>query len=442
MPDGNNHLVTTSAHDLATMPFEQAIDVYTPNFAAALPEHISVDHFKRMIITAVNLNPDLRYADRRTLFNSAVKCASDGLLPDGRDAALVIYKTKVKNREGGDQWIDAVQYLPMVAGIRKRMRNSGDVLSAEAEVVCRNDRFRYARGDNSFIEHEPPSDLTVDRGEPVGAYAIIKLKNGEVIREVMRKHDIEKRRNQSKAPNSLMWKDYWEEGAMKTVLKHAGKAAPQSASLEFLQTLASRDEELPELPKPEDLPALPARPQRADYVEHGAQPVLWVVVDADGEELEFPTAAMAAEKIRETFEEAKRRGRGALDGAAESNEYTLRQMSEGDHADLAQALVDLWREQRDTLDPFGQRAQPKEPAQPHEAADPTLPQLKHYDDKKPRWPEFAHDNIVAMREADRDRLAQLWQAAEPQLKGAPQSVKRDIERAHADRLQALAGEAA
>ena len=37
-------------------------------------------------------------------------------LPNGKEAALVVYNTKVK-RNGTDVWIKAVQYMPMIAGI-------------------------------------------------------------------------------------------------------------------------------------------------------------------------------------------------------------------------------------------------------------------------------------------------------------------------------------
>ncbi len=259
MPD-DQAIAPATQRDLATMPIEQALDAYAPSFAAVLPSNITVDHFKRMVVTALNLNPELANADRRTLFNSCVKCASDGLLPDGREAALVIYRTKMKDRQGRDQWIEAVQYMPMIAGIRKRLRNSGEVDSATAEVVHRKDRFKYALGDAAFIQHSPPP-LDEDRGDPIGAYAIIRLASGEVIREVMGLKEIEKARAVSRAKDSTAgpWVKWWSEMARKTVMRRAAKAAPQAAMLE---KLLMRDEEA-ELPAPEDLPAIPARPTRA-----------------------------------------------------------------------------------------------------------------------------------------------------------------------------------
>jgi len=249
--------------DLATMPLAAALDAYTPSFVAALPEEISVEHFKRMVITAVNTNPDLVHADRRTLFNACVKCASDGLLPDGREAALTVFRTKMKDRNGIERYIDAVQYLPMVAGIRKRLRNSGEVASAVAEVVYQNDKFHYRLGVDSTIEHEP-APLDKDPGPAIGAYAIITLGNGERILEVARLSEIEAVRKKSRAPNSLMWTDFWGEGARKTVLRRAAKAAPQAATARFAQLIERDDEEM-ELSSVEEMKLVPQRPRREDF---------------------------------------------------------------------------------------------------------------------------------------------------------------------------------
>ena len=83
-----------------------AIEKMAPQFKAALPAHVSVDKFVRVTLTAVQTNPQLLEADRRTLFAAATKAAQMGLLPDGREGAIVTFK-------GQAQW------MPMVAGIMK-----------------------------------------------------------------------------------------------------------------------------------------------------------------------------------------------------------------------------------------------------------------------------------------------------------------------------------
>jgi recombination protein RecT len=270
-----------------TRQFQTELDQFTPNIVQALPAHISVDKFKRVLVTAVATNPDLLSADRRTLYTAAIKCASDGLMPDGRDAALVIYNTEIKLRNPNTQLdekfrIDAVQFLPMLAGIKKRMRNSGEVLSVETDVVCANDEFEYERGDNAFIRHKPPP-LGEDRGEIVGAYAIIRLKNGEIIRDVMSRTRIETARNQSRQKDGLMWTKFYDEGCCKTVLKHAAKDAPQSAEL---AGLLDRDDELID-----DIADLPAPAMQQIEPEPKRDEAAVIEHDEDGviqEDIPFP----------------------------------------------------------------------------------------------------------------------------------------------------------
>jgi phage RecT family recombinase len=307
--------------------FQTDLDAYTPNLMQALPVHVSVEKFKRVLITAVSSNPDLLYANRRTLFTAAVKCASDGLLPDGREAALVVYNTKIKQRDpntGLDRElrIDAVQYLPMVAGIRKRMRNTGEVLSADAHVVHENDKFQFKLGDDGFIDHEP-AGLSTEPGKALGAYAIIKLKSGEVLRDVMRASDIEKTRKQSRGANGLMWTTFAEEAWRKTVLRRCSKAAPQSAELE---SLLNRDEEPPMMPDFEALPpaAVEPEPDRAanEVVERDFGP-LYHVIDLDGVEHDFLETANAMAALIKILGEAAKMDLLRLEGAWESNEGSV-----------------------------------------------------------------------------------------------------------------------
>lgn len=253
--------------------FEDQLEHYAPQFKAVLPSHIPLDRFKRVVITAINQNPDLAHADRRSLFNSCVKAAQDGLYPDGREAALVIFNTKVKGSDGKERWEKRVQYLPMVAGVRKRMRNSGAVDSAEAHVVYKNDNFDYELGDEPRIEHKPALE---DRGAPIGAYAIIKLTNGEVLREYMSRAEIELAREVSRAKDNGPWVTWWGEMARKTVLRRCAKAAPMQADLD---ALLKRDDEI----EPDDRPEAPPRPTRADFIEPPKQPELYDLVDEHGE---------------------------------------------------------------------------------------------------------------------------------------------------------------
>ena len=140
-----------------------------PQFQAALPAHIPVERFKRVLLTAIQQNPKLLTADRPTLFTSSMKAAHDGLLPDGREGALVIYNTKMKVN-GVDKWVDAVQWMPMIAGIRKKVRNSKEIATWDAKVVYDKDEFLYEDGLDLILKHKPYLDG--NPGEVRAAYSV------------------------------------------------------------------------------------------------------------------------------------------------------------------------------------------------------------------------------------------------------------------------------
>src|SRR3546814_6152413 len=98
-----------------------------------------------------------------------MKAAQDGLLPDGREGAIVPFKGKAS-------------WMPMVAGIMKKVRNSGEIADWNAHAVYENDEFDYLLGDDQRIYHKPTMG---DPGQVVGAYSIVKLKDGTISRDFM-----------------------------------------------------------------------------------------------------------------------------------------------------------------------------------------------------------------------------------------------------------------
>lgn len=210
--------------ETALTPMESMRNTLTKmavEFKAALPPQIPVDKFIRTTITAVQMNPDLLDCDRRSLLGAAMKAAQDGLLLDGREAAPVIFNT----RDG-----KKVQYMPMVGGLLKKIRNSGELSSISAQVVYDKDHFDYQLGDDEKIDHKP--FLGAERGSPIAVYAIAKTKDGAIYREVMSLADVEKVRSTSKAANAGPWTQWWDEMARKTVIRRIAKRLPSSADFE------------------------------------------------------------------------------------------------------------------------------------------------------------------------------------------------------------------
>jgi recombination protein RecT len=209
----------------------QTLTQMAPQFEAALPKHVTVEKFTRVALTAVQNNPDLLTVDRQSLFGAIVRLAQDGLLPDGREAAIVKFGNKA-------------QAMPMIAGILKKVRQSGDVAKVSAQVVYEKDEFVWRLGFDEDVTHNPPP-LDQPRGKAIGAYATAVLKDGSRLLEVMNHDEIEQVRKVSRASGNGPWVQWWGEMARKTVMRRLSKRLPMSTDLE---DDFERDETLPAEP--------------------------------------------------------------------------------------------------------------------------------------------------------------------------------------------------
>lgn len=218
-------------------------------FRKALPSHISPEKFQRTIVTAATNNPELLRADRQSLVVAAMKAAQDGLLPDGREAALVIFKRNYKDAQGAWQQALDVAYMPMVYGLRKKIVQSGEVVSLQTGLVYRAEMeagaFLYEVGLEPPIRHRPMLDLPAEEltdDKIVAAYSMAKMKDGTVSVEVMRRGEIDKVRESSmtgatrdkkgKARDAKgPWVEWFGEMARKTVMRRHSKTLPMSGDI-------------------------------------------------------------------------------------------------------------------------------------------------------------------------------------------------------------------
>lgn len=193
------------------------LDKMAPQFKAALPAHVPVEKFVRVVMTSIQTTPALLNADRNTLFAAATKAAQMGLLPDGREGAIVTFG-------------DKCQWMPMVAGIMKLVRNSGELASLDAQLVHQNDKFQYRPGVDLVPQHEP--DWFGQRGEVIGVYAVAKMKDGAAYVEIMNREQVDAVRSVSRAKNSGPWTSWWGEMARKTAIRRLAKRLPLSTDLD------------------------------------------------------------------------------------------------------------------------------------------------------------------------------------------------------------------
>ena len=216
--------------------FGAKLDALEPAIRAALPEHVAFDRFRRIVLTAVQSDQDLLRADPRLLLTACLRAAQDGLMPDKREGVILMFK-------GKPAW------MPMVAGLMKLARNSGEIASLTSHVVFAGEPFRVHLGDEDRIVHERILDA-VDAGKPpIAAYAVALLKDGTRVHEAMTWKQIMKVKGASASGDKGPWGAWPDEMARKTVLRRLLKRLPLSTDRDgdrrFVQAVERVDEDHP-----------------------------------------------------------------------------------------------------------------------------------------------------------------------------------------------------
>lgn len=130
---------------------------------AALPKHLTVERYLRIVLTAFNRTPKLQRCSISSLWSAILWLSQKGLEPDGYKAHLIPY---------GDECKVVVDYKGLV-DLARRSKEVGDI---HADVVFERDTFSYEYGTNAHILHRP---ATGDRGKITHAYSCVVLKGFE-----------------------------------------------------------------------------------------------------------------------------------------------------------------------------------------------------------------------------------------------------------------------
>src|SRR5690606_973564 len=172
--------------------------------------HIKPEKFVRAIQNAIMNTKDLMSIERNSFYAACMKSAELGLMPNGKEAAIVPYK-------------GTATYIPMYEGLLKLVRNSGEIKSIVTELVYSKEDFEYWIDESGpHLKHKPKFR---DRGDLDLVYCVVTTKDGAAYIEVMTMEDIDKVKAQSKAANGP-WKTWPEEMMKKSAFRRLFKRLP------------------------------------------------------------------------------------------------------------------------------------------------------------------------------------------------------------------------
>lgn len=216
-------------------------------FGASLPSGMSVDRFQRLLLTAVNTNPDLLDCTPNSFIAAGVTAAQLGLEPnDPRGLAYLIpfkKRVKVKDDKGRDVWTETriVNFIIGYRGMLDLARRSGIVSSINAFPVFEGDTFEYQLGLDPHLKHVPGADCDDDPAKLTHVYAVAKVQ-GEPQFVVLTRKQIERTKasSQGGASSYSPWNTHYVEMALKTALRRLCKWLPQTVEMAAAQQLDDR----------------------------------------------------------------------------------------------------------------------------------------------------------------------------------------------------------
>jgi recombination protein RecT len=206
----------------------QTIQRAKPQIEGRLPIGFAPDKFTLGLMTVVQKNPDLLKCEPNSVLLAAYEAAELGinLSPTLQLGYLIPYGGKA-------------QFQISWRGFVQRAYETGCVSAFYAEVVYENDKFERQFAPKRNLFHAPADG---DRGESIGAYALVEFKDGHIDWEYCDRALIDKHRKHSKMPDSMMWKTFTDEAWRKTAIRLLAKRLPlTNPNMEKLAEIVEHD---------------------------------------------------------------------------------------------------------------------------------------------------------------------------------------------------------
>lgn len=239
----------------------RTIDAQADKYRGILPSDVDWEDFRNAFLIAVQRNPRLLEADRTSLFLELQRAAGDGLKPDGREGALVIFGDDSEDENGNPIASSAkgkkkVVWMPMVWGMTKLVRNTGNVCGIRVKLIYRGERVVVSDEDGrESYKHERVLEFGAQIDDApanvIGGYAVVNYKDGTWEAEFMTRAQIDRVKAVSRAKKGP-WAPWYDEMAKKTILRRLIKRLERSRELVRLDKTLEADTTL----DAEDIPAI------------------------------------------------------------------------------------------------------------------------------------------------------------------------------------------
>lgn len=226
------------------------------SFADVATKYLTPERLVKLAVVALAKTPDLAKVPVASLIAELINCSRLGLEPNVEGGRwLLPFKRKVDGKE-------FFELVPVTdyRGLIDIARRSGEVLAIHADVVREKDKWEFwvdAGGATLIHLHHRRSEG--ERGDIIGAYAIVKLKNGEVQATFVTLQEIGSARSRSRGADSKFspWVNDFEAMAKKTAIRRLYNLLPKTPDISEAREVLAEEDKVVEMEVAEAAPGAP-----------------------------------------------------------------------------------------------------------------------------------------------------------------------------------------
>ena len=193
---------------------EYAVDV---NSALLERSGYSQEAYARVVLNAMVQTPQIAECDVTSLQQALLAAMNAGLVPDGKESAIVPFKGKAT-------------LIIMIEGRLKLAQQATKGLVVRSMAVYAGDEWDYAEGLHARLDHVPDPGASNALEQLIYVYATARLPGAiDPQYDVMSRATVDRYRAYSASPTRGPWATHFEEMAKNAVLKRLLKRLPTSS---------------------------------------------------------------------------------------------------------------------------------------------------------------------------------------------------------------------
>lgn len=222
---------------------EEIIAAKAGTFAEVSTKYLSTERLVKLAQAMVSRTPDLRKCSPLSVVSELMTCSRLGLEP-GVEGGRWLLPFKVTLEDGTTRYdvVGVTDYR----GLIDIARRSGEVLAIHADVRHEKDLWEFwIDAGGPTLVHLRHCRAEGPRGDILGAFAVVKLRNGEIQATYLGLDEINATKGRSKSAKSSYspWNTDWESMARKTAIRRLYNLLPKTPEIQAAREAIAEEEE-------------------------------------------------------------------------------------------------------------------------------------------------------------------------------------------------------